>query len=86
MNAQEADQDPYVKNGRIVIRSSVDMIYGEDVAYYSVSAAEWFGMTGDAQNKFCADIAVEHQNTVAPCGASIIPWSEATDGEVLSYD
>lgn len=38
--------DPYVKDGRVVIRSSVEMLYGgEDVAYYALSVDEWSKMT-----------------------------------------
>jgi hypothetical protein len=78
--------DPYVQDGRMVIRSSVDMIYGTDVVYYSVSAQRWFEMTAEQQDQFCVDIAVEHQNNVAGCGASRVPWSEVTGQEVTPYD
>jgi hypothetical protein len=85
-NDATAADDLYVKDGRVVIRSSVDMVYGTDTIYYSVDAAEWYGMTEDEQTKLCADIAVEHQNNVAGCGASLVSWSEATDQEVTPYD
>jgi len=81
----EKIDDSYVKDGYIVIRSSVEMLYGDDVIYYSVSADEWSKMTEHERDKFCSNIAVEHQNNVAPCGASCIPWSEVRDEEVIPY-
>lgn len=80
--------DPYVKDGRVIIRSSVEMLYGgEDVVYYSLSVDEWSKMTKHQQDTLCGDIAVEHQNNVAPCAASCVPWSEVRDDEeILPYD
>lgn len=79
--------DPYVRDGRVIIRSSVETPYGTDEAYYAVSSVTWFAMTDDEQEQFCADIAIEHQNNVASCGASLVPWSEAPCREdVMSYD
>jgi hypothetical protein len=80
------DRSAYVRENRVVIRSNVDLPSGEDIVYYSVSAAEWFAMTEDEQTKFCVDIAVEHQNNIAGCGASVIPWADVPDDEVIPYD
>lgn len=51
--------------------------YSED--YISIDADEWAAMTEKQQDDYRCEVAVTHQNEVAPCGASVVDESEVPE-------
>jgi hypothetical protein len=63
----------------IWIRSSVEMGLDIDEEYLSIPRAQWEAMTADEKSDYLAEVAVEHQNNVAPAGASVVDIDEVPD-------
>lgn len=53
------------------IRSMVETPFHEDTEFFDLPE-NWDEMTEAAQDNYLAEIAVEHQNNVAPCGARVV--------------
>jgi hypothetical protein len=53
------------------IGSIVEMGITEDIEYHDLPDG-WDDWTTEQQAAFCVDVAVTHQNNVAPCGATVI--------------
>lgn len=66
-------------NDMVWIHSSVELPGGEDEDYFPVSRSEWDAMTPGRQETYLVEVAVVHQNNVAPCGASVVDESEVPD-------
>lgn len=54
-----------------LIRSTVEAGTDLDVEYYTLPET-WDEMTEEQQLSYRTEIAVTHQNNVAPCGASVV--------------
>lgn len=61
------------------IYSLVEHPGGEDEDYISVPHSEWDAMTPGQHEAYLVEVAVIHQNNVAPCGASVVDESEVPD-------
>lgn len=61
------------------IRSTVEHPGGLDEDYVAVPRAEWAAMTADQRDIFLVNVAVEHQNNVAPCGAQEIDAADVPE-------
>lgn len=53
----------------VYIRSTVEHPGGIDEEWCTVPRTEWDAMTQQKRNDLCVEVAVGHQNNVAPCGA-----------------
>jgi hypothetical protein len=67
----------------IYIRSVVEHPGGLDEEWATVDRAEWEAMTDRERERACVEFAVNHQNNVAPCGASEVDDAEEIPGDVL---
>lgn len=68
----------------VFIRSTVEHPGGTDEEWTAVPRAEWEAMTPRQQSDAQAEIAVNHQNNVAPCGASPVDDLEEIPDYVLA--
>jgi hypothetical protein len=67
----------------IYIRSVVEHPGGLDEEWATVDRAEWEAMTDQERDRVRTEYAVNHQNNVAPCGASEVDDAEEIPGYVL---
>jgi hypothetical protein len=67
----------------IYIRSVVEHPGGLDEEWATVDRAEWEAMTDQERDQARVEFAVNHQNNVAPCGASEVDDAEEIPGDVL---
>ena len=66
-------------SGRIWIYSTVEYSTDLDEEYCSVDRAEWEAMSPGERDAYLVDVAVNHQNNVAPSGAQVVEESEVPD-------
>jgi hypothetical protein len=67
----------------IYVRSVVEHPGGLDEEWFTYLRAEWEAMTAKEQEKVRTEYVVDHQNNVAPCGASEVDDAEEIPGDVL---
>jgi hypothetical protein len=67
----------------IYIRSTVEYPGGLDEEWATVDRAEWEAMTEQEREKARTECAVNHQNSVAGCGASEVDDAEEIPGYIL---
>lgn len=63
----------------IWIRSTVECGPEVNEDFINVPRAQWDAMTAAEQSQYLVDVAVDHQNNVAPCGAQVVDPDEVPD-------
>lgn len=59
------------QNMTTIIRSTVEFS-NESHTMYCPTPDDWDQMTQEQRNEYCDDVAITHQNDIAPCGADVI--------------
>lgn len=61
------------------IRTTVEYPGGIDEEFNPIPRADWDAMTPKQRESECVEMAVEHQNNVAPCGGSPVDLDQVPD-------